>query len=76
MCRYLKSTLVRAGLLLFVLGSGPLLAIIALAAVGLWPDPDPNPVGPGLLASLTFWPSVICLAVGVRRVWQADRDRA
>jgi len=74
--RYLKSTLVRAGLLFFVLGCGPLLAIIALAAVGLWPDPEPNPVGPGLLAFLTFWPSVICLAVGVRRVWQAHRDRA
>jgi hypothetical protein len=74
MRRYLGSRLVRTGLVLFVLGCGPLLAIIALATVGLWPDPNPNPVGPGMLAFLTFWPSVICLAVGVARVRRAGRD--
>jgi hypothetical protein len=74
MRRYLGSRLIRTGLVLFVLGCGPLLAIIALAAVGLWPDPNPNPVGPGMLAFLTFWPSVICLAVGAARVRRAGRD--
>lgn len=49
---------------MFVLGSGPLLAIIVLAAIGLWPDPNPNPVGPGLLAFFTFWPSIICMIIG------------
>jgi hypothetical protein len=63
----MKSRLVRVGLVLLILGTGPLLFIIAAAAVGLWPDPDPNPIGPGLLAAVTFWPAVICIAVGVVR---------
>jgi hypothetical protein len=40
---------------------------VGLAAAGLWPDPDPNPVGFGLLAGLTFWPAVILMLVGVVR---------
>jgi hypothetical protein len=28
-------------------------------------DPNPNPVGFGILAFLTFWPSVILVIVGV-----------
>jgi hypothetical protein len=63
----MKSRLVRVGLVLLILGTGPLLFIIAAAAVGLWPDPDPNPIGPGLLAAVTFWPAVICIAGGVVR---------
>jgi len=63
----MKSRLVRVGLVLLILGTGPLLFIIAAAAVGLWPDPDPNPIGPGLLAAVTFWPAAICIAVGVVR---------
>ncbi|HEY6280735.1 MAG TPA: hypothetical protein VIW72_02945 [Burkholderiales bacterium] len=65
---YLQSKLVLVGLGLLIFGSGPLLGIIVLAALGLWPDPDPNPIGPGLLAALTFWPGVICLGVGILRV--------
>jgi hypothetical protein len=47
----LKSRLVQMGLCLFVFGCGPLLCIIGAAAVGLWPDPHPNPIGgaPGVL---------------------------
>jgi hypothetical protein len=67
---------VRAGLALFVLGSGPLFVVIALAAVGLWPDPNPNPVGPGLLFLLTFWPAVFCIVIGVARVWLRRRRAA
>ena len=65
---YLHSKLVLVGLGLLIFGSGPLLGIIALVGLGLWPDPDPNPIGPGLLAALTFWPGIICLAVGIMRV--------
>jgi hypothetical protein len=68
MSRYWDSRLVRLGAALLVFGCGPLFFIIAAAAVGLWPDLDPNPVGPGLLAGLTFWPAVICLVVGAARV--------
>jgi hypothetical protein len=65
MSRYLRNRLFKIGFWKFLLGCGPLLCIIFLAGIGLWPDPDPNPIGPGLLAFLTFWPSLICLAIGV-----------
>lgn len=58
----------KIGLILLVLGTGPLLLIIVLAASeGSWPDPNPNPIGSGLLVFFTFWPSVICIAVGATR---------
>jgi hypothetical protein len=65
MRQYLQAGLVRLGLGLLIFGSGPLLAIIVLAAVGVWPDPNPNPIGPGILAFLTFWPGLAFLIVGV-----------
>jgi hypothetical protein len=68
MREYLQSRWVRAGLALLVLGTGPLLFIIGAAAVGLWPDPNPNPIGPGMLCGLTLWPALICIVVGVVRV--------
>lgn len=68
MRRYLESRWVKAGLILLVVGAAPLLIIIAAAAVGLWPDPHPNPVGPGLLFALAFWPAIICIVVGIARV--------
>jgi hypothetical protein len=68
---YLGSRWVRVGLGLLVVGSGPLVGIIVAARLGLWPDPNPNPVGPGLLCAVTFWPAVICLIVGIARVRRA-----
>ena len=73
---YIHSKLVLVGLGLLIFGSGPLLGIIALAELGLWPDPDPNPIGPGLLAALTFWPGVICLGVGIMRVRRHRQDQS
>lgn len=55
------------GLALFALGIGPLLTIILLANLGLTRDPDPNPIGLGILAFLTFWPSVILIVIGIAR---------
>jgi len=46
------------GLVLLTVGSGPLLAIILFAALGITKDPNPNPIGFGILAFLTFLPSV------------------
>lgn len=60
--------LVRIGLLILVVGAAPLIAIIVLADVGLWPDPNPNPIGPGLLFFFSFWPGVITTIVGMVRV--------
>jgi hypothetical protein len=70
----LRSRWVRVSLALLVLGSGPLWTIVLLAAFGLWRDPNPNPIGPGLLFFFTFLAAVICLAVGVARV-RSDRRR-
>jgi hypothetical protein len=64
MKRYFSNTLFKIGFWLFVIGTGPLVSIIALAAVGVWPDPNPNPIGPGMLCFFTFWPSIICMAIG------------
>jgi hypothetical protein len=76
MGRYLRSNWIRAGLVLAAVGAGPLLFIIIAAAVGLWPDPNPNPIGPGLLFAFLFWPAVVCLLIGVLRVRAADRNAA
>jgi hypothetical protein len=66
--------LVQIGFWLLVIGSGPLFGIILLADIGLWPDPNPNPIGPGLLFFFTFWPAVICLGIGVFQVWRKQRS--
>jgi hypothetical protein len=50
---------------MLVLGTGPLLATISLAALGLTNDPNPNPVGFGVLAMLTFGPSVAIIVIGL-----------
>lgn len=77
---YFSNWLFKVGLIVLVLGSAPLLAIILLAKIGVWPDPDPNPIGPGLLTFITFWPGVLLMFVGVelvqaqRRI-QTGRDR-
>ncbi len=67
------------GLILFVVGSGPLLVIILLAALGMTRDPNPNPVGLGILAFLTFWPSVGLMLGGLRtsvRRYRAAREQS
>ncbi len=71
---YLRSRMVRVGLVIFILGSGPLLTIILLASLGLTRDPNPNPVGFGILAAFTFWPSILLIAFGVQRVRRAARQ--
>ena len=53
------------GLALLLLGTGPLVLIVVAAELGLTSDPNPNPIGPGLLAFFTFWPAVILIVWGV-----------
>lgn len=53
----------RRGAILLAGGTGPLFLIIALAKLGIG-DPNPNPIGPGLLAALTFWPSIGMILYG------------
>ncbi len=61
---FLSNRWSKIGLALVIFGWGPLLLIILLAAIGLWPDPNPNPVGPGLLFAATAWPAIIFLVIG------------
>lgn len=57
--------LVWVGLVVSAVGSAPLLSIIAASRIGVIDDPNPNPVGFGILAGLTFWPGIAAAAVGV-----------
>ena len=63
--RFRFSRLFWIGLALLVLGTGPLLVIGAAAELGLTSDPNPNPIGPGLLAFFTFWPAAILIVWGL-----------
>jgi membrane protease YdiL (CAAX protease family) len=71
---YLRNRWFRAGLVIVAVGWTPLLAIIFLADAGLWPDQNPNPVGPGILFAFTGWPAIICLVIGIVRVKRAHRS--
>jgi len=73
MSAYLQSGWVKFGLALLFVGAAPLLFIIVAASIGLWPDPNPNPIGPGLLFFFAFWPAVICVGIGVIRVRLGSR---
>jgi hypothetical protein len=68
---YWQSRWIQVGVGLLVVGTAPLLFTIVAAAIGLWPDPNPNPIGPGLLFFFTFWPAILCIVVGVIRVRRA-----
>ena len=70
-----SNRLFRIGAIIALVGWTPLLAIVLLAAAGLWPDPNPNPIGPGLLFFFTFWPAAICLGIGAFQVWRRRGQR-
>ena len=58
------SVLFWIGLAVLAIGSGPLLLIGAAASLSIG-DPNPNPIGPGLLAFFTFWPALILIGAGL-----------
>lgn len=68
MKRYFGSWFVRIGLILLLVGSGPLVGFLIYARFGFYADPNPNPVFLGILAWLTFWPSLLLIGIGVWRV--------
>lgn len=65
---YFRSRLVRAGIILLILGSGPLVGFLTYAKLGFYHDPNPNPVFLGIPAMLTFWPSILLIGFGILRV--------
>jgi hypothetical protein len=62
------------GLALLCLGTGPLISVILATQFGFTRDPNPNPVGFGILALFTFWPSVILIVIGVVRTLHKRRE--
>jgi hypothetical protein len=56
--------LLRWGLWVLALGCGPLLLFMVANAIGLVSDPDPNPVGLGLLFFVSIWPGAALVVAG------------
>ena len=57
--------LTKIGLIIFIVGCSPLLLIMMCAKLGILDDPNPNPVIFGIMAFLTFWPSLILIFIGI-----------
>lgn len=60
----LKNRYFIIGLILLVVGSGPLITTLLLAKLGLTADPNPNPVIFGMMAGFTFWPGILLVVLG------------
>jgi hypothetical protein len=60
--------LVWIGIAMMVVGTSPLLLVLWLSK-----DPNPNPVGPGILSFLTFWPGLGLVIAGVMRRLRRDK---
>jgi len=69
----LRNRTIKIGLALLIFGTAPLGIIVILSKLGIG-DPNPNPVGPGLLAGLSFPAGIICAIVGVAQVTSATRE--
>jgi hypothetical protein len=60
----------RLGLGLLAVGTGPLLLFLIADELGLISDPNPNPVGLGLLFFFTIWPAIGLTMFGLARlIW-------
>jgi hypothetical protein len=70
-----KNFLLIIGVVLLVIGSGPLIVTMSLAALGFGDDPNPNPVIFGIMAGLTFWPSLILIGIGLYRNYKKSTSR-
>lgn len=62
------------GVCLLLLGTGPLASIMAFASLGYGDDPNPNPVLFGILAGLTFYPSLGLIAWGLYRRYRQKKS--
>lgn len=75
MSKLLSSRWLWIGVGLLLVGTGPLVVVVIYSKVH--GDPNPNPVGPGMCAMLTFWPSIGMIIVGLitgYHRWLAERD--
>ena len=67
--KFKVSTLVWIGLTMMVVGTTPLLLVLWLTK-----DPNTNPVGPGILSFLTFWPGLGLVIEGIIRSFCRDKS--
>lgn len=63
---YWNNRVFRIGAIIGMVGCGPLLLIVLLDAIGILSDS--NPIGPDMLAFLSFWPALICMIIGAVQV--------
>jgi hypothetical protein len=61
--KFMQSRWIHVGVAGMILGTGPLLLVVAISY--LMGDKNPNPIGPGILAMFTFWPSILLVGIGV-----------
>ena len=57
--------LTKIGIIILIIGSGPLFSVMLFAKIGILDDPNPNPIIFGLMAMITFWPSLILILIGI-----------
>jgi hypothetical protein len=62
------------GIVILTVGSGPLLLTILFASLGFTRDPNPNPIGFGIMALLTFWPSIGLILAGLGQSFKRYRE--
>jgi hypothetical protein len=63
MPQLLSSRWLWSGVALLLVGTGPL--VVAMLYSMARGDPNPNPVGPGICAMFTFWPSIGMIVAGL-----------
>jgi uncharacterized BrkB/YihY/UPF0761 family membrane protein len=62
------------GISLLALGTGPLASIMLAAKLGFLADPNPNPVLFGIVAWLTFYPSLGLIVWGLYRHYRHKKS--
>ena len=65
--RVWRSPMFIIGASMMVVGAVPLLSVIILSELGLTSDPNPNPIGFGLLFTFLFWPGIVLVLVAFGR---------
>jgi uncharacterized membrane protein len=68
---YWRARLLQIAVAILVLAALPLLAVIVASALGLTRDPNPNPIGPGLIFTAGVLVSAALALVSVVKTWLA-----
>lgn len=66
---YLRSWWIRGGIAVLLICAAPLLAVVIASALGLLSDPNPNPIGFGLLFVAGAAVETVLVSIGAITVW-------